>query len=58
MQTVPFVALANVQRTGVDLTLRGQRGSVIATVTFSAEEARELQRQLGVAIYQLRPVRP
>lgn len=56
MQTVPFTALPNIARTGVDLTLHGQRGSVIAVVSFTPDEVRELQRQLGAAMDQLRPV--
>lgn len=53
MHKLPFTALASLQAPTVDLTLFGARGSIIATVTFTEAEARELQRQLGVALYDL-----
>ena len=55
MSTVPFTVLPSLDGATVDVTLYGPRGSVTAVVPFTPAEARELQRQIGVAIFQLRP---
>jgi hypothetical protein len=50
MQTVPFLALSDPERDAVHLTLFGKRGSMIARVTFTLAEARQLRSQLELCI--------